>query len=155
MSDATPRTIYLKDYTPSAFLIANVDLDVAILGDHTRVTSRLTLQRNPAALSATGPLVLDGEALALESVAVNGRALDASEYAVSPEHLTIHEVPSRERDRIHGVSNLHPVRDGTRVLRTIARERVPARRFTRHPAANLPFAEPDAYADGALDAEDR
>jgi glycosyltransferase involved in cell wall biosynthesis len=41
--------------------------------------------------------------------------------------LTIHEVPSRERDRIHGTSNLHPVRDGTRVLRTIARERIPAR----------------------------
>jgi hypothetical protein len=52
--------------------------------------------------------------------------------------LTIHEVPSRERDRIHGTSNLHPVRDGTRVLRTIARERIPARnrpRFTRTPAA--------------------
>jgi glycosyltransferase involved in cell wall biosynthesis len=45
--------------------------------------------------------------------------------------LTIHEVPSRERDRIHGQSNLHPVRDGTRVLRTIARERVPTRRFAR------------------------
>src|SRR4051812_33538001 len=95
MSDATPRTIYLKDYTPSAFLIANVDLDVAVHDDHTRVTSRLTLQRNPAALSATGPLVLDGEALALESVAVNGRALGASEYAISPEHLTIHEVPEQ------------------------------------------------------------
>jgi glycosyltransferase involved in cell wall biosynthesis len=39
--------------------------------------------------------------------------------------LTIHEVPSEERDRIHGTSNLHPVRDGARVLRTIARERFP------------------------------
>ena len=28
-----------------------------------------------------------------------------------------------ERDRIHGESNLHPVRDGLRVLRTIMRER--------------------------------
>jgi glycosyltransferase involved in cell wall biosynthesis len=41
--------------------------------------------------------------------------------------LTIHEVPSRERDRIHGQSNLHPIRDGTRVLRTIAKERIPER----------------------------
>jgi glycosyltransferase involved in cell wall biosynthesis len=51
--------------------------------------------------------------------------------------LTIHEVPSRERDRIHGTSNLHPVRDGTRVLKTIARERFPARsqgRWYRDPA---------------------
>ena len=37
--------------------------------------------------------------------------------------LVIHEVPSYERDRIHGRSNLHAVRDGVRVLRTIARER--------------------------------
>jgi glycosyltransferase involved in cell wall biosynthesis len=55
--------------------------------------------------------------------------------------LTIHEVPSRERDRIHGTSNLHPVRDGTRVLRTIARERVPRLVATRRPAARVP-AEP-------------
>ena len=38
--------------------------------------------------------------------------------------LTIHEVPSYERDRIYGQSHLHAVRDGTRVLRTIALERV-------------------------------
>ena len=47
--------------------------------------------------------------------------------------LTIHEVPSRERHRIHGRSNLHAVRDGSRVLRTIALERISAhwRRLTR------------------------
>jgi len=38
--------------------------------------------------------------------------------------LVVHEVPSYERPRIHGRSNLHAVRDGTRVLRTIARERM-------------------------------
>ena len=37
--------------------------------------------------------------------------------------LNIAEVPSRERDRIHGESNLRPVHDGLRVLRTILRER--------------------------------
>ena len=40
--------------------------------------------------------------------------------------LVIHEVPSYERDRIHGRSNLHAVRDGSRVLRTIALERASA-----------------------------
>jgi glycosyltransferase involved in cell wall biosynthesis len=39
--------------------------------------------------------------------------------------LVVHEVPSYERDRIHGRSNLHSVRDGTRVLRTIWLERIP------------------------------
>jgi glycosyltransferase involved in cell wall biosynthesis len=38
--------------------------------------------------------------------------------------LDIREVPSFERDRIHGQSNLRTFRDGGRVLRTILRERV-------------------------------
>jgi glycosyltransferase involved in cell wall biosynthesis len=38
--------------------------------------------------------------------------------------LVIHEVPSDEHPRLHGTSNLHAVRDGSRVLRTIVRERM-------------------------------
>src|SRR5215212_481186 len=38
--------------------------------------------------------------------------------------LIIHEVPSHERNRIHGNSHLNAMRDGTRVLVTIALERV-------------------------------
>ena len=38
--------------------------------------------------------------------------------------LTIHEVPSHERDRIHGESNLNARRDGLRVARTILAERI-------------------------------
>jgi len=37
--------------------------------------------------------------------------------------FAIAEVPSIERDRIHGESNLRPVRDGLRIMRTILRER--------------------------------
>jgi len=37
--------------------------------------------------------------------------------------LSVTEVPSVEHERIHGVSKLHPVRDGLRVLRTILSER--------------------------------
>lgn len=40
--------------------------------------------------------------------------------------LVIHEVPSYEHRRLYGESNLHAVRDGTRVLRTIVRERISA-----------------------------
>jgi glycosyltransferase involved in cell wall biosynthesis len=42
--------------------------------------------------------------------------------------LTVAEVPSFERNRIHGESNLRTFRDGLRVLRTIVRERLPRRR---------------------------
>jgi len=37
--------------------------------------------------------------------------------------LRIAEVPSFERPRIHGKSNLHTFRDGFRVLKVIVRER--------------------------------
>jgi glycosyltransferase involved in cell wall biosynthesis len=40
--------------------------------------------------------------------------------------LVVHEVPSYEHARLHGRSHLHAVRDGTRVLRTIAVERLSA-----------------------------
>ena len=42
---------------------------------------------------------------------------------VAAHDLRIHEVPSIELERIHGVSNLNTFRDGTRVLRTIVTER--------------------------------
>ena len=42
--------------------------------------------------------------------------------------LDVREVPSFERDRIHGQSNLRTFRDGGRVLRTIIAERLQPRR---------------------------
>lgn len=41
-------------------------------------------------------------------------------------------MPSFERSRTSGVSNLHPVRDGLRVLRVILRERVTRTQPTAH-----------------------
>ncbi|GLW98711.1 glycosyltransferase family 2 protein [Microtetraspora sp. NBRC 16547] len=54
--------------------------------------------------------------------------------------LRVHEVPSHERCRLHGESNLNAVRDGLRVLRTILRER-------RRPAVR-PHAPAHAKAAG-------
>jgi glycosyltransferase involved in cell wall biosynthesis len=62
--------------------------------------------------------------------------------------LDVREVPSFERDRIHGESNLRTFRDGARVLRTILRERArpkPRRHHShppveRHAAAELGLA---------------
>ncbi|TIC86553.1 glycosyltransferase family 2 protein [Nocardioides sp. GY 10127] len=50
----------------------------------------------------------------------------ACRFAAADSAIT--EVPSVERLRLHGASNLHAVRDGIRVLRTIATERVRAGR---------------------------
>jgi glycosyltransferase involved in cell wall biosynthesis len=59
-------------------------------------------------------MVVDGDGFEIETV-MNLRAYKAG--------LKIVEVPSYERLRIFGVSNLHVFRDGWRVLRTILKER--------------------------------
>jgi glycosyltransferase involved in cell wall biosynthesis len=48
--------------------------------------------------------------------------------------LRIQEIPSHERSRIHGTSNLRTLRDGWRVLKVIVRER-PRRVRLEHPTA--------------------
>ncbi|MFC4008134.1 glycosyltransferase family 2 protein [Nonomuraea purpurea] len=55
--------------------------------------------------------------------------------------LKVHEVPSHERTRIHGESNLHAVRDGIRVLKTILRE------WRRQPAPLQPGPAATPAAD--------
>ncbi|GGO79520.1 glycosyltransferase family 2 protein [Nonomuraea cavernae] len=59
-------------------------------------------------------MALDCDGFEIETL-MNVRAAQAG--------LVIAEVPSHERSRIHGESNLHAVRDGWRVLKTIMRER--------------------------------
>jgi len=51
--------------------------------------------------------------------------------------LNVAEVPSVEHERIHGESNLHPIRDGLRVLRTILAER-----FAAHARAKVVAGPP-------------
>ena len=57
---------------------------------------------------------------------------------VAKAGLVVAEVPSFERDRIFGESNLRTFRDGFRVLRTILRERLPR----RHAATRWQSLEP-------------
>lgn len=87
MRTETPVTLFLKDYTPPAWWIESVDLHVAIRDDHAEVRSRLRCTRNPAV--AGGALVLNGEALELISITLDGTALDAARYAYADDLLTI------------------------------------------------------------------
>ena len=59
------------------------------------------------------------------SVSCNGFEVEAHiNLRVARSGLRVAEVPSREQARLYGVSNLRPLRDGVRVLRTIIRERL-------------------------------
>src|SRR3954469_22790079 len=93
MRDAAPQAIQLEDYTPPAFLISDVALDVDIRQGEARVRATLTLARNAAHPSQEGPLVLDGENLELLSVAIDGRTLGPSEFTADAVHLTLPKVP--------------------------------------------------------------
>ncbi|MGL4396016.1 MAG: aminopeptidase N, partial [Hyphomicrobium sp.] len=94
MQHDTPKTIRLADYTPPAFLIAATDLKIALHATRTRVDARLTMSRNPRAAAASGPLVLDGEHLDLDRIAIDGAELSPSAYTVTPTTLTIDTVPA-------------------------------------------------------------
>lgn len=64
-------------------------------------------------------LNLDCDGFEIETV-MNVRAAKAG--------LVVQEVPSHEHSRLHGVSNLHAIRDGWRIAKVILRERL-----SRHP----------------------
>jgi aminopeptidase N len=106
MREPAPKTIYLKDYTPPAFLISSIDLDVDIREDHALVRATLALARNPKAADAHAPLVLDGEDIELVSLALDGRTLAPGEYTLGEENLGIATVP--ERFTLETVSRIRP-----------------------------------------------
>ncbi|HEX7052740.1 MAG TPA: aminopeptidase N [Burkholderiales bacterium] len=85
MREPQPKTIYLKDYTPPAFRVETVDLDVDIRDDHALVRATLGLRRN-----APGPLVLDGDELQLLEVRLNGTQ---PRHVLTAERLTIEDAP--------------------------------------------------------------
>src|SRR5579859_70258 len=88
MREPQPTTIYLKDYTPPAFFVDTIELDVEISEQDALVKAKLALRRN-----RPGPLELDGDELELVSVALDGRKLDASHFSVTKEKLAIADVP--------------------------------------------------------------
>ena len=95
MLTSTPKTIFLKNYTPPAFLVSSVDLDVDLRDDHALVKAKLSIARNPNSTNRNSPLELDGDELELVSVALDGKTLAEGQFTASSEHLEIAGVPDR------------------------------------------------------------
>ncbi len=91
MSDLQ-RVIRRADYTAPAWQIETVDLVFDLAPERTRVASRLAMRETAG--TAGGALVLDGEALELVRVAIDGRELAPGEYAVDATSLTIPNLPA-------------------------------------------------------------
>ncbi len=90
MRTETPQAIRLVDYRPFPFAIEETQLLFRLEPSATRVLTQLQVRRTG---DAGEPLVLNGERLKLISVAIDGRTLDASDYALDAEHLTIADLP--------------------------------------------------------------
>jgi aminopeptidase N len=108
---ATNRsTVYLKDYAPPPFLIASVELDIDLADESdARIAATLAVERNPASTGRTAALQLDLDEVVVESVAIDGAALDAARYALDERHLTLPEVP--DAFTLKTVSRVDPKRN--------------------------------------------
>ena len=90
MREAQAEAIFLKDYTPPAFLIERVALDIDIRSNDALVQATLAVRRNPASSAKDAALVLDGDELELVSLRLDGK--DKAHH-VTAENLTILDVP--------------------------------------------------------------
>ncbi len=90
-----PRTIYLKDYTPPAYLVDTIDLHFELDEEATCVRSRMHIRRNEAAQSGAAPLQLDGSHQTLLGIKLDGEPLAAEAYQLNEEQLLIPQVPDQ------------------------------------------------------------
>ena len=95
MKEASPRTIYLKDYQVPPYLIDQVDMTVELRDQGTRVRSRLAMRRNPAAADPGDTLRLDGEGLGHQWLEIDGRRLSSDEFLLEGDGLRLLSVPEQ------------------------------------------------------------
>ena len=77
-----------EDYTPPAFLVTTVDLNIDIYDRGSIVTTKLAVAPNPAAGGVT-KLQLDGRGLELQSILVDGKPLGDADYSYDEFGLQI------------------------------------------------------------------
>ncbi len=88
ISSDAPTPTLLSDYTPYPFELHESRFDFRLDPDKTTVRSLLRFTRR-----AAGPLHLDGEAIELVSVMLDGRELKRSEYRLTQDALIIEDAP--------------------------------------------------------------
>ncbi len=93
MQHAPLTAIRRTDYRPPAFLVDTVALRFELDPAATIVTSRLSLRRNPACADATAPLRLDGEALTLVELSLDGSPVEGQRIVSDAHGLSIADMP--------------------------------------------------------------
>jgi len=90
--EQTPKTTYLSDYQPPDYHVESIDLHFDLHETQTVVKSKLSITKRVNG-SQTPPLILNGDALQLKAVALNGTILSSTDYQLNEETLIIHQVP--------------------------------------------------------------
>ncbi|MEE9347902.1 MAG: aminopeptidase N, partial [Robiginitomaculum sp.] len=91
-TDSAPTPTLLSAYKAPEFQIDTVYLDVALNPAKTRVRSTMHVRRTG---SKSARLTLNGEDIALTSVAIDGVDLPRSAYGLSQTHLTLKNLPEK------------------------------------------------------------
>ncbi len=92
MRTETGKAVKLSDYRAPDYLVEQVDLDFKLHNTETQVTARLRIIPNSAGRTGAA-LQFDGDELNVVSVEIDGKALDASSAAITPDGLTIFSPP--------------------------------------------------------------
>lgn len=103
-ASATPKETFLADYKEPDFFVTEVKLQFDLDASVTRVTSILSMQKNPQTQS--NDCELDGDELELISVKLNGRLLQGNEYQRSDKALLLPSVPDSFELEI--ITVIHP-----------------------------------------------
>lgn len=106
MRTEQPKVIYLKDYQAPEYLIDETNLTFELYEDHTLVHAQLLMRRNPERGDGLPPLVLDGQQLELLSVALDDQALEAGQYQLDENHLTLQ--PTANTFTVDSTVRIHP-----------------------------------------------
>ena len=94
MKDATPQTIYLKDYQVPEFLIDKTSLVFDLNEEYCCVNSELIIRRNTESASTSAPLFLHGgPELDLQRIQVDGCELTENDYQRTEDGLIIKQIP--------------------------------------------------------------
>src|SRR5690606_41388556 len=91
MRDAETATVRLSEYAPPPYLIDELALVFSLDPEATIVAARSHVRRVGA---EPAPLVLQGERLELQSIAIDGAPLTSEQYPVQPGPLVSHDPPA-------------------------------------------------------------
>lgn len=105
MKDATPQTIFLKDYAPSDYLISKIHLTFDLDDTKTQVISKMEVKANYDLKTGLRDMFLNGEELTLNKILIDGEEIPSSQYELVEEGLLIKELKDNFTLEIHNTIN--------------------------------------------------